>query len=116
MFIRGTISAAPELAAMIAETDRLVVKIYNPRGDGVENDPKYTYMRTFSLPAPFAVSPPIDMNGAARWPVWTVEAFTDRDGDALSVVEGELFAATPEPLPLGTTGVRLDLKPRDPPP
>lgn len=116
MFIRGTISAEPAVEAMISGIDRLLVKIYNPRDDGVENDPKYQYIGVFSLPTPFAVSPPIDMNGAPRWPVWIVEAFTDRDGDVLSVVEGELFAATPEPLPLGTTGVRLDLKPYVPPP
>lgn len=113
MFIRGTVSAAPEHAAGIAAGDRLVIKIYHP-GDGVEHDPKYKYVRDFSLPADFAISPPIDMNGNARWPVWRVEIFTDRDGDVLSVVDGELFAATPEPLPLGRRGVVLELAPRDP--
>ena len=116
MFIRGTVTAAPELAAAVAEADRLVVKIWNPGRDGIENDPKYKYIREFSLPTPFAISPPIDMNGAARWPVWLVEISTDRDGDVLSAAEDELFAATPEPLPLGSAGVRLELKPRDPPP
>ncbi len=115
MFIRGTLVAAPDHAASIRASDRLVLKIFSPGGE-VERDPKYKYVRVFSLPTPFAVSPPIDMNGNARWPVWQVEAFTDRDGDVLSVVDGELFAATPEPLPLGSHDVVLELTPRQAPP
>lgn len=110
MFIRGTVEAAPAHAALVAEADRLAIKIYSP-GPGVERDPKYRYFREFSLPMTFSVSPPIDMNGNARWPLWRVEAFTDRDGDVLSLVEGELFAETPESLPLGSRGVVLKLAP-----
>ncbi len=113
MFIRGVVAAAPGHAAALRDSDRLVIKIFHPGGE-VEHDPKYKYVRDFSLPAPFAISPPIDMNGAARWPVWRVEIFTDRDGDVLSVVDGELFAATPELLPLGSSGVMLELAPRAP--
>ena len=113
MFIRGVVSAAPGSESAIAATDRLVIKIHHP-GEDVEHDPKYKYLRDFSLPLPFAISPPIDMNGAARWPVWKVEIFTDRDGDVLSLVEGELYAATPAPLPLGSHGVTLELAPPAP--
>jgi hypothetical protein len=38
-----------------------------------------------------------------------VQAFTDKDGDVLSVVPGELLASTPGVVPLGTTGVTLEL-------
>lgn len=110
MFIRGTVAAAPGHEAAVGGADRLVIKIFHPGAD-VEHDPKYKFVREFSLPMPFAISPPIDMNGRARWPVWRVEISTDRDGDVLSLVEGELFAATPEPLPLGTRGVVLELAP-----
>lgn len=110
MFIRGTVEAAPAHAALVAEADRLAIKIYSP-GPGVERDPKYRYFREFSLPMAFSVSPPIDMNGNARWPLWRVVAFTDRDGDVLSLADGELFAETPEALPLGSRGVVLKLAP-----
>ena len=110
MFIRGTVEAAPAHAALVAEADRLAIKIYSP-GPGVERDPKYRYFRDFSLPMAFSVSPPIDMNGNARWPLWRVVAFTDRDGDVLSLADGELFAETPEALPLGSRGVVLKLAP-----
>lgn len=110
MFIRGTVEAAPAHAALVAEADRLAIKIYSP-GPGVERDPKYRYFREFSLPMSFSMSPPIDMNGNARWPLWRIEAFTDRDGDVLSLADGELFAETPEALPLGTRGVVLTLAP-----
>ena len=110
MFIRGTVEAAPAHAALVAEADRLAIKIYSP-GPGVERDPKYRYFREFSLPMSFSMSPPIDMNGNARWPLWRIEAFTDRDGDVLSLVDGELFAETPEALPLGSRGVVLKLAP-----
>lgn len=110
MFIRGTVEAAPAHAALVAGADRLAIKIYSP-GPGVERDPKYRYFREFSLPMAFSVSPPIDMNGNARWPLWRVVAFTDRDGDVLSLADGELFAETPEALPLGSRGVVLKLAP-----
>ena len=112
MFIRGTVEVAPAHAALAGDAERLAIKIYSP-GPSVERDPKYRYFREFSLPMSFSVSPPIDMNGNARWPLWRIEAFTDRDGDVLSLVEGELFAETPEPLPLGSRGVVLKLAPRD---
>lgn len=33
-----------------------------------------------------------------------------RDGDVTTIAPGELVARTPEPLPLGTTDLRLELR------
>lgn len=108
--IEGTLALAPGAAAALRPGDRLVIKIYNP-GNGVDNDPSFRIMSEFSLPMDFRMSPPIDMNGNARWSTYIIEAYTDRDGKVDSVSADELFATTGEALPLGTTGVALELAP-----
>jgi hypothetical protein len=113
MTIQGTVRLAPGAESALAPGDRLVLKIFHP-GDGVEMDPKYQIQTDFALPTAFRITPPIDMNANARWPTYVVEAFTDRDGDVLSQVAGELYARTPEALSLGTGGVVLELAPRTP--
>ena len=110
MTIEGTLALAPGAEAALRPGDRLVIKIYNP-GIRVENDPSYRIRSEFSLPMDFRMSPPIDMNGNARWPTYIIEAYTDRDGKVDSVSADELFATTGEALPLGTTGVVLELAP-----
>lgn len=111
LFLQGQVMIADDHRAALGADDRLVVKIYHPGADGVEKDPKYTFRSAADLPLDFRVSPPIDMNGNARWPTFRVEAFTDNDGDVLSLGPGELFATTGEALPLGTSGIELVLKP-----
>lgn len=113
MTIEGTIRLAAGAEDALAPGDRLILKIYHP-GDGVEMDPKYQIQTDYALPTAFRIAPPIDMNANARWPNYVVEAFTDRDGDVLSLIAGELFAATPEALTLGSSGVVLELAPRAP--
>lgn len=49
------------------------------------------------------------MSGRTKWRSYVVEAFTDKDNDVLSVVSGELVARTPDVVPLGTTGIVLEL-------
>ena len=110
MTIEGTIRLAAGAEDAIGPGDRLIVKIFHP-GDGVEMDPKYQIETEFSLPMAFRIAPPIDMNANARWPDYVVEAFTDRDGDVLSMVAGELYARTPRALALGTAEVVLELAP-----
>lgn len=109
--ISGTIRLDDSLVAGLEAGDRLIIKIYHP-GAEAEHDPKYAIKDDFDLPLDFRMTPPIDMNGRARWPDYVVEAFTDKDADILSVVEGELFASTGNALALGTRDVVLDLKPR----
>lgn len=111
MSIHGTISIDKTLASSITPDDRLIIKIYHP-GEGVDHDPKYVIKTEFDLPIQFRISPPIDMNARARWPNYVVEAFTDKDADILSVVDGELFAGSDGPMTLGTQDLVLDLKPR----
>jgi hypothetical protein len=38
-----------------------------------------------------------------------LEVFTDRDGDVLNPVAGELLAKTDDLVPLGTNGLQLEL-------
>lgn len=110
LFLQGEVSIAADQRDALGEADRLVIKIYHPGSDGFEKDPKYTFRQASELPISFRVTPPIDMNGNARWPTFIVEAFTDNDGDVLSQNDGEFFATTGEALPLGTEGIALTLK------
>lgn len=106
--IRGTLTVAPELAANIGEGDRLVIKSYHPQG-GVEMDAKYQIVKRFELPLEFVVAPSILMSGETKFDAYVVEMFTDKDNDVLAVAPGELLARTDEPVPLGTTGLALEL-------
>lgn len=111
LFLQGQISVAGGEQVGPGPDDRLIIKTYHPGADGVEKDPKYTFRTAADLPIEFRVSPPIDMNGNARWPTFRVEAFTDNDGDVLTLGPGELFATTGDPVPLGTEGIDLVLMP-----
>ena len=106
--IQGTIGIHPDLMQHVSPDDRLVLKLFHP-GNGVELDAKYSILPTFSLPVEFRITPTFDMTGRSKWKSYVVQAFTDRDGDVLSVVPGELFATTPGPVPLGTSGLTLEL-------
>lgn len=106
--IQGTILVHADLAHHISPDDRLIIKLFHP-GNGVELDAKYAISPTFNLPVEFRITPTFDMSGGSKWKSYVVQAFTDKDGDVLSVVPGELLASTPGLVPLGTTGVVLEL-------
>jgi hypothetical protein len=106
--IRGTLTVAPDLARHIGPDDRLIIKLYHPRG-GVELDAKYQIVPNFSLPFPFQATPSIDMNGRTRYDAYVLELFTDKNDDVLAIAPGELIARTPGPVPLGTEDLRLEL-------
>lgn len=106
--IEGTIGIRADLIQHVAPGDRLVIKLFHP-GDGVDLDAKYAILPTFTLPIDFRIAPTFDMSGRSKWKSYVVQAFTDKDGDVLSVVPGEVLASTPGPVPLGTTGVVLEL-------
>jgi hypothetical protein len=107
--IQGTIMVHPDFVHYIAPEDRLIIKLFYP-GEHLEKDPKFTILSTFTLPLAFRVSPTLDMSRASKWPAYVVEVFTDKDQDIVSIVPGELGARTPAPVPLGTTGVVLELQ------
>jgi hypothetical protein len=109
--IEGTIRVDPGLAGQIATGDRLVVKLSHP-GAGAELDAQYRTIDKFNLPLEFTLTPSTDMSGQPKFKDYVVEVFTDRDGDILKLAPGELGARTPGPVPLGTTGLVLELKPR----
>ncbi len=106
--IQGEIQVRPNMAHHIAVRDRLVIKLYVPKG-GIERDLKFQIVSDFTLPLTFRIAPTIDMSGHTKWRSYIVEAFTDKDNDVLSIAPGELIARTPELVPLGTTGVVLEL-------
>jgi hypothetical protein len=106
--ISGTLTVAPDLARHVAPDDRLIIKLYRPSG-GVELDAKYQIVSSFELPLEFHAAPSIDMSGQTKFDAYVVEAFTDKNADVLAVAPGELIARTPEPVPLGTTDLRLEL-------
>lgn len=106
--IQGTIRVRADLAQHVSPGDRLVLKLFHP-GNGVELDAKYAILPTFTLPVDFRIAPTFDMSGRSKWKSYVVQAFTDKDGDVLSVVPGELSASTAGVVPLGTIGVDLEL-------
>lgn len=106
--ISGTLTVAPDLAHHVGPDDRLIIKLYRPDG-GVELDARYQIVPRFSLPLEFQAAPSIDMSGQTKFDAYVIEAFTDKDADVLAIAPGELIARTPEPVPLGTTGLRLEL-------
>ncbi len=106
--IQGTIGIRADLARHVSPGDRLVIKLFHP-GNSVELDTKYAILPRFTLPVDFRVAPTFDMSGRSKWKSYVVQAFTDKDGDVLSVVPGELLASTPGVVPLGTTGLALEL-------
>lgn len=106
--ISGTLTVAPELAHDVGQDDRLIIKLYHPKG-GVELDAKYQIVPSFSLPFAFQAAPSIDMNARTKYDAYVLELFTDKDDDVLAIAPGELIARTPAPVPLGTTDLQLEL-------
>jgi hypothetical protein len=106
--IRGTLTVTPDLAHHVGPDDRLIIKLYHPQG-GVELDAKYQIVRRFELPLAFQAAPSIDMSGQTKYDTYVIEVFTDKNEDVLAIAPGELIARTPEPVPLGTTGLELEL-------
>ena len=107
-FIEGTIDVRPDLIQHVSPEDRLVIKLFHP-GDGVELDAKYAILATFTLPVEFRIAPTFDMSGGSKWKSYVVQVFTDKDADVLSVAPGELLGGTRDTVPLGTTGLALEL-------
>ena len=101
-FIEGTIDVRPDLVQHVSPQDRLVIKLFHP-GDGVELDAKYAILATFTLPVEFRIAPTFDMTGSSKWNSYVVDA------DVLSVAPGEILGATPGLVPLGTTGLAVEL-------
>jgi hypothetical protein len=106
--IRGILTVAPDLAEHIGPNDRLIIKLYHPK-DGVEMDAKYQIVPSFSLPFAFQAAPSIDMNARTKYDAYVLELFTDKNDDVLAIAPGELIARTPGPVPLGTSGLQLEL-------
>jgi hypothetical protein len=106
--IRGTLTVAPGLAHHIGPDDRLIIKLYHLE-NGVEMDARYQIVPRFALPLEFVAAPSIDMSGSTKFDAYVLELFTDKDGDVLGTAPGELIARTPEPVPLGTRDLRLEL-------
>jgi hypothetical protein len=106
--IRGTLTVAPGLAHHIGPDDRLIIKLYHPK-DGVELDATFQIVPRFELPLEFLAAPSVDMSGRTKFDAYVLELFTDKDDDVLGTAPGELLARTLDPVPLGTTGLQLEL-------
>ncbi|MEZ5930844.1 MAG: hypothetical protein R3F54_02650 [Alphaproteobacteria bacterium] len=106
--ISGSIHLPPDLTAKLAPSDRLILKLYHP-AEGIEKDVRYWIIDKVDFPRPFEIAPSTDMNGRMRWPAYRLDVFTDRDGDVLTIAPGELTATTDDLVPLGTSGLELEL-------
>jgi hypothetical protein len=85
------------------------MKLYYPGENGLEMDTKYQIADNFTLPLDFKIAPSISMSGDTKHNTYTLEIFTDKDADVLSVAPGELLASTPQPVPVGSKGLVLEL-------
>jgi hypothetical protein len=106
--IRGTLTVAADLAHHIGPDDRLIIKLYHPK-DGVELDATFQIVPRFELPLEFLAAPSVDMSGRTKFDAYVLELFTDKDDNVLGTAPGELLARTLDPVPLGTTGLQLEL-------
>jgi hypothetical protein len=106
--IAGIVRLASGAADAPLESDRLILRIYHPK-DNIQHDLTYRIFKGTALPHAFRIGPIVDMNGNPRFWEYVVEAYTDRDGDAGEVGEGEIFATSGDPVPLGTSGLILEL-------
>ena len=107
--LKGTIQVAPELAEHIETTDRLIIKLYHPRADGLEMDATYQIINNFTLPLDFIAGPAVGMSGSTKHQSYIIEVFTDKDQDVLSVAPEELYVRSAEPIRLGTGGIMMEL-------
>ena len=96
------------LIGAVAPGDRLVFKLFHPH-EGVEKDVRYWIKDEFAFPQAFRLAPTVDMTGNPRWNTYILEVFTDKDRKVLNRVDGELHTSIDEPVPLGTTGLVLEL-------
>ncbi len=111
--IEGTIRIHSDLAGHVDAGDRLIIKLFHP-GDGVDLDARFQILDQANYPLDFGISPLIDMNGRTKFDAYMVEAFTDKDGDVLAVAPGEVVGRTDDLVPLGTTGLVIEMdRPRD---
>ena len=106
--ITGTIALPDHLVSTVGQDDRLVIRMYHPH-EGIEKDLKYWILDKFAFPQDFRIAPTVNMAGNARWPSYIIEVFTDTDRNVQNLIADELFARTPELVPLGSEGVKLVL-------
>ena len=106
--ISGTLTVAPDLAHHVGPDDRLIIKLYHPRAASSWT-PDIRSCRGSRCRLEFHAAPSIDMSGRTKFDAYVVELFTDKNDDVLAIAPGELIARTPEPVPLGTTDLRLEL-------
>ena len=106
--IEGEVRLSADQAGAVAPGDRLVFKLFHPH-EGVEKDVRYWIKDEFAFPQAFRLAPTVDMTGNPRRNTYILEVFTDKDRKVLNRVDGELHTAIGEPVPLGTTGLVLEL-------
>ncbi len=106
--ISGQVTVNEALADQLASDDRLVLRIYYPH-EGVDKDETFRIADSFSLPLEFQIGPALDMSRRTKWRAYMVEVYTDKDADVMSRVAGELSAHSQGLVPLGTTGLKLEL-------
>ena len=106
--IQGRITVHPDLARHVAPGDRLLSKLFHPKGAMVM-DAKFQIIPKFELPMEFRIAPALDMSRRSKWQDYVLEVFTDKDQNVLGTAPGELIGRTPEAVPLGTSGVVLEL-------
>lgn len=90
--------------------ERLIIKFFYP-DQGIEKDQTFRIFSDFTFPFTFNNGPDLDMSRRTKWSTYVVEAYTDIDGDVLSVTDREYFASTNEPVAIGSEGLLLKLSP-----
>lgn len=106
--IHGTIIIDNAGSYVAQPNERLVLKFYFP-DQGIEKDQTFRIFNEFAFPFEFHNGPDLDMSRRTKWSSYVVEAFTDIDGDVLTIAEQEFFATSQQPVAVGSEGLVLKL-------
>lgn len=103
--VQGTITVSPQYEDRVAESDRLVVLLFDPSQGRPVAFRIYSHAR---LPREFSVTLPPQARAAAE-DAYELRVVTDKDDNPFGAAEGELVGRSEEPVPLGTTDLRFEL-------
>lgn len=103
--IAGTIVASEALKAQMAEGDRLIVLLFDPK---LARPVAFRIISNATLPQRFSITLPPGARETAQ-KGYFLRVISDKNNDPLGSTEGEIVGRSSEPIPLGTTDLTFEL-------